>query len=179
MTPLNRVILYCLVVFAVAASCDGPGCGATPPEVKNVAGAAFASETTVTYRDGKTRLGVFFDEQHRRALTWDELPAPWVVAIVAAEDGRFWSHNGVDPESVARAAKENVEAGEVVSGGSTLTQQTAKNLFDRPDRSLGSKWEELDYALHLEKTYTKREILTFYANGFHVTGNGTGIAIAA
>jgi len=139
----------------------------------------FASETTVTWNDGTTPIGVFFDQEHRRAVTWDELPSPWIVSIVASEDGHFWSHIGVDPEHVARAARDDLKAGEVVSGGSTITQQTAKNLFDRADRSLGSKVEELDYALRLEKMYTKREILTFYANQFYVTGNALGIGIAA
>jgi membrane peptidoglycan carboxypeptidase len=168
--------------FLVLTSCTGcPGFGASPPEMQreNLETAVFASESTVTYRDGKTPIGVFFDQEHRRAVGWDELPPGWVVSIVASEDGNFWSHLGVDPQHIARAARDDLEAGSVVSGGSTITQQTAKNLFDRPDRTLGSKFEELDQALQLEKLYTKREILTFYANLFYVTGNGLGIGIAA
>ena len=61
----------------------------------------------------------------------------------------------------------------------TLTQQTAKNLFNRPDRSFRSKLEEAVNALRLEYYYSKEEILEFYANQFHVTGNGRGIGIAA
>ena len=103
----------------------------------------------------------------------------WVIAIVAAEDGTYWRHSGVSTKHIARAARDNVEAGTVVSGGSTLTQQLAKNLFDRPGRTLEAKWEELDYALHLEKVFDKGDLLTFYANLFHVTGNGSGIGVAA
>jgi penicillin-binding protein 1A len=181
MPPLTRTTLCWLVPLLLVSCIDTPGCGSTPPEMARevVEAAVFSSESTVTYSDGQTPIGVFFEEEHRQPVSWDDLPPAWMVAIVAAEDGRFWTHSGVDPESVARAARDNAQAGTVVSGGSTLTQQTAKNLFDRPDRSLESKLAELDYALHLEKAYNKREILTFYANLFHVTGNGTGLGIAA
>src|SRR4051812_45579522 len=84
-------------------SCSGcPGFGPNPPEMERekIENEVFASETTVTWNDGSTPIGVFFDQEHRRAVTWDELPAPWIVAIVASEDGHFWSHIGVDPEHV-------------------------------------------------------------------------------
>jgi penicillin-binding protein 1A len=169
------------VLTGLACGWQPPGCGDAPEGMDRatIEGEVYASDTRITYRDGETPIGALFEEEHRLAVDWDELPVAWVVGIVAAEDGRFWSHSGVDPKHIARATRENVAAGGVVSGGSTLTQQTAKNLFDRADRSLEAKWEELDYALHLEKTYSKREILTFYANQFHVTGNGAGIGIAA
>ncbi len=138
-----------------------------------------AQESPVLYRDGRTRLGVFFDQEHRSYLSFAELPRDYVNAIVAAEDGNFWQHPGVDPKHIFRAAWQNLNAGKVVAGGSTLTQQTAKNLFYRPDRSLRSKWGELVNALRLEAHYSKEEILEFYANQFHVSANGRGLAIAA
>lgn len=141
--------------------------------------AIVADESPVTYRDGATRLGVFFEDEHRAFVPFDELPQPWVAAIVAAEDARFWSHPGIDALGIARAMVHNVWAGQVVAGGSTLTQQTAKNLFYRPDRSLRSKTDEALNALRLERHYSKRDILGFYANQFHVTGNGRGLGIAA
>ena len=67
----------------------------------------------------------------------------------------------------------------MVAGGSTLTQQTAKNLYYRPDRSLKSKWTELLNALRLEARYSKEEIIEFYANQFHVSSNGRGLGIGA
>lgn len=141
--------------------------------------AVIAQESPVYYRDGVTRIGVFFDTEHRQYVGPDELPLEWMVAIVAAEDARFWTHPGVDWRGLLRAVRDNLSAGRVVAGGSTLTQQTAKNLFYRPDRSLRSKGVELVNALRLEAHYDKRAILTFYANQFHVTGNGRGLAIAA
>lgn len=138
-----------------------------------------AQESPVLYADGETPVGVFFAQEHRSYVAWEDIPAAWVDAIVAAEDQRYFEHPGVDPKGIARAMWANVQAGSVVAGGSSLTQQTAKNLYYRPDRSLRSKWEELVNALRLEAHYSKEEILEFYANQFHVSANGRGLGIAA
>ncbi|MEO0604296.1 MAG: transglycosylase domain-containing protein, partial [Myxococcota bacterium] len=169
------------LVLGVACMGRVPGCGSTPEALErdNVLSVVGLQDTLVTYADGETPLGALFEEEHRYSVAWEDLPEAWVVAIVAAEDGRFWSHGGVDATHVARAARDNLSAGGVVAGGSTLTQQTAKNLFERQSRSLGAKFEELDQALHLEGEFDKHEILTFYANLFHVTGNGEGLGVAA
>ena len=141
--------------------------------------AVIAQESPVLYRDGRTPVGVFFAQEHRQYVPEDQLPRHWVDAIVAAEDKRFFEHRGVDPEGLTRAMLQNLRARRVVAGGSTLTQQTAKNLYYRPDRSLRSKWEEMVNALRLEHHYSKRQILEFYANQFHVSANGRGLGIAA
>lgn len=138
-----------------------------------------AQESPVYYRDGTTRVGVFFESEHRQFVPFDELPVAYVTAIVAAEDGTYWTHPGVSWKHVIRAFRDNLLAGDLVAGGSTLTQQTAKNLFYRPDRSLRAKLGELVNALKLEAHFEKTEILEFYANQFHVTGNGRGLGIAA
>lgn len=138
-----------------------------------------ANETPVTYRDGVTRLGVFFSDEHRTFVSYEELPTAYVASIVAAEDGAFWSHPGFSIKHIVRAMVQNLKAGRLVAGGSTLTQQTAKNLYYRPDRSLKSKLEEAVNALRLEHHFEKRQILEFYANQFHVYGNGRGLGIAA
>ena len=136
-----------------------------------------AQESPVLFSDGETRIGVFFAREHRTYVPFDEIPSAWVTAIVAAEDQRFWDHHGVDPFGIARAMLANIRAGRMVAGGSTLTQQTAKHY--PADRSLGSKWVELLNAMRLESHYTKKEILEFYANQFHVSSNGRGLGIAA
>ena len=138
-----------------------------------------AQESPVYYRDGTTRIGVFFADEHRTYVPFAELPKTYVTAIVAAEDGTFWTHHGVEPKHIARAIWQNLTSGDLVAGGSTLTQQTAKNIYYRPDRSLKSKGTELVNALRLEAHYTKPDILEFYANQFHVSGNGRGLGIAA
>lgn len=141
--------------------------------------ASLASETTVYADDGKTALGSFFDATHRRYVPHDEMPPELIEAIVAAEDSRFFKHKGVDPLGIARALAGNIKAGRVVAGGSTLTQQTAKNLFGRTDRTYKAKWREFKDAVQLERHFSKKEILEFYLNQFHVAGNGRGVGIAA
>jgi membrane peptidoglycan carboxypeptidase len=141
--------------------------------------AVIAQETPVLFNDGVTPVGVFFTQEHRQTVDFDELPQAYVMGLVAAEDGRFWYHAGINPKGIARAMRDNFAAGTVVAGGSTLTQQTAKNIYYRPDRSAKAKLVELLNALRLEAHYDKAEILEFYANQFHVTGNGRGLGIAA
>lgn len=154
---------------------DEPGEHVSPEAIQ----AIIAQESPVLFSDGVTPIGVFFAEEHRIYVPEEDIPEDWVNAIVAAEDQRFFSHPGFDWRGITRAMIQNIKAGRVVAGGSTLTQQTAKNLYYRPDRSLRSKWEELVNALRLEAHYDKRKILEFYANQFHVSANGRGLAIAA
>ena len=113
------------------------------------------------------------------AVVLDDLPPLVWQALVSAEDRRYFLHRGVDFQGIARAMVVNLQAGELRQGGSTLTQQTAKNIYYRPDRSLKSKLTEALYALRLEAHYSKSDILEFYVNQFHVAGNGRGIGIAA
>ena len=138
-----------------------------------------AIESPVYYRDGVNRIGVFFEQAHRQYVPFSRIPADFVHAIVAAEDSSFFQHYGIDFSGIARAAIANLKARRVVQGGSTITQQTAKNLFKRKDRSLVSKFQELVYALRLEYHYEKEDILEFYANQFFVSGNGRGLGMAA
>ena len=136
-------------------------------------------ESPVYYSDGVSPLGVFFADAHRQYVSYDEIPINFVNALVAAEDNRFFSHFGFDVIGIMRAAMKNIEARRVVQGGSTLTQQTAKNLFKRKNRSLEEKLKELLFALRLEYHYSKEQIFEFYANQFYVSGNGLGLGVAA
>lgn len=138
-----------------------------------------AIESPVLYRDGQTKIGVFFQEAHRQYLSFEEIPKDFINAIVAAEDNTFFTHRGIDFAGISRALISNIKAGRVVQGGSTITQQTAKNLFKRKDRSIVSKMKELLYALRLEHHYPKEKILEFYCNQFYVSGNGHGLGVAA
>ena len=136
-------------------------------------------ESPVYYSDGQNKIGVFFQEAHRQYIQYEEIPKDFVNAIVAAEDNNFFDHFGVDIPGVLRAMLVNIRAGKIIQGGSTITQQTAKNLFKRKDRSLKSKLAELLYALRLEYHYPKEKIMEFYANQFYVSGNGHGLGVAA
>lgn len=152
-----------------------PGQEIAPDNIQRILG----KETPVLYNDGKTRLGVFFDEAHRQYVKFDEIPKDFVNALISSEDNNFFHHYGFDPLAIIRAAVKNYQVGKVVQGGSTLTQQTAKNLFRRSDRSYKAKIKELLYALRLEYYFSKEKIFEFYANQFYVSGNGHGLGVAA
>jgi membrane peptidoglycan carboxypeptidase len=137
------------------------------------------SESPVYYDDGETVLGVFFDKTHRRYIEYKSIPPYFVKALVATEDRTFFTHPGFDLKAVARAMIANYRAGRIAQGGSTLTQQTAKNIFTREKRSYQAKLKELMEALLLERQYSKEEILEMYINQFFVTGIGRGLRIAA
>lgn len=136
-------------------------------------------ESPVYYADGRSKIGVFFRDNHRQYVSYHRLPGTFVKGLVAAEDNDFFNHFGVDPAGFARAVLANIRAGRIVQGGSTISQQTAKNLFHRQGRSLKAKLHELLYALRLEYHYPKEKILEFYANQFYVSGNGRGLGVAA
>ncbi|MDA3970683.1 MAG: transglycosylase domain-containing protein [Desulfobulbaceae bacterium] len=138
-----------------------------------------AMESPVFYNDGTAKIGVFFQESHRQYVPYGRIPKFFVNAIVSSEDNKFFSHFGIDVLGITRAVLVNIKAGRWVQGGSTITQQTAKNLFKRKGRSLGEKLKELLYALRLEYHYPKEKILEFYANQFYVSGNGRGLGVAA
>ena len=107
------------------------------------------------------------------------LPPHLIQAVLAVEDRRFFSHFGVDPIGLARAAWVNYRSGRTVQGGSTLTQQLAKNLFLTPERSLKRKAQEAILALWLEWKYEKHEILTAYLNRVYLGAGTYGVDAAA
>jgi len=121
----------------------------------------------------------------RRGLTQGDrvdvsrLPSYVPNAFIAIEDRRFRSHLGIDPIGLVRAAYENMHAGYVRQGGSTLTQQLAKNLFLSPSRTFERKMQEAMLALYLESRYSKDQILTLYLNRVYFGAGVYGIEAAA
>jgi penicillin-binding protein 1A len=109
----------------------------------------------------------------------DVLPPYLVQAVLATEDRRFYSHFGIDPLGLVRATFRNASAGTVVEGGSTITQQLAKNLFLRPDRTVTRKLEEVVYAVWLEQRFSKQEILELYLNRVYFGGGTYGVEAAS
>jgi penicillin-binding protein 1A len=107
------------------------------------------------------------------------LPAYVPDAFIAIEDRRFRDHVGIDPVGLMRAAYENIMMGHVVQGGSTLTQQLAKNLFLEPNRTFSRKLQEATLALYLEYRYSKDQILTLYLNRVYFGAGVYGIDAAA
>ena len=115
----------------------------------------------------------------RDYMPLDLLPRRVSDAVVATEDRRFYDHWGLDPAGVVRAAFANLRAGRFEQGGSTLTQQLAKNLFLTPERTLARKVEELVLAFWLELRLSKSDILELYLNRVYFGGGAYGIEAAA
>ncbi len=137
------------------------------------------SESPVYYDDEETPIGVFFDKTHRKYIHYSDIPKVYIKALIASEDGNFFHHPGFELKAILRAFIANLKAGRVIQGGSTITQQTAKNIFKREKRTYIAKLKELMQALLLERRYSKEEILEMYVNQFFVTGFGKGLRIAS
>jgi penicillin-binding protein 1A len=108
-----------------------------------------------------------------------DLPPYLPKAFIAIEDRRFYSHHGIDPWGILRAALTNVLRRGVSQGGSTLTQQLAKNLFLTQERTLQRKLQEVELALWLERKYSKAEILELYLNRVYFGSGAYGVEAAA
>lgn len=108
-----------------------------------------------------------------------DLPAHVANAVIASEDRRFYSHFGIDLWGLGRAFWVNMQEGRVVQGGSTITQQLAKNLFLKPERTMVRKFQEALLALYLESSLSKEEILSLYLNKVYFGAGADGIDEAA
>lgn len=113
------------------------------------------------------------ERERRKLVSIAEVPKHLANAVLAAEDGRFYSHYGVDPRGILRAVYTNLRAGGIRQGGSTLTQQLAKNYFLTPDRTFRRKLRELFISLAIEWRYEKDEILEIYLNEIYFGQKGT------
>jgi penicillin-binding protein 1A len=119
--------------------------------------------------------GSFFGDEVRIG----ELPRYVPEAVIAIEDRRFHQHFGIDPVGLVRAFVANYQAGRVVQGGSTITQQLAKNLFLEPERTYERKFQEAVLALWLENRYSKDEILQLYLNRTYFGAGAIGVEKAS
>ena len=137
------------------------------------------SSPRVTSREGIPLLAaVADDDQWRRPVTLEAIDPRLIAATIAVEDERFHRHTGVDPPAILRAVGQNIFAGKIVSGASTITMQLCRLLEPRP-RTFRSKAIEAFRALELERVLTKEEILTEYLNRAPYGGNLVGVEAAA
>jgi len=115
----------------------------------------------------------------REQLTLDEIPKPMVQAFLAAEDRRFYQHNGVDYQGIVRAVVANLRSRDVVEGGSTITQQLARILFLNQERSFLRKLREMRLSQKIEEKLTKNQILERYLNLVYLGSGAYGVGDAA
>lgn len=127
--------------------------------------------------DGK--LIARFGLQKRMLVNLDEIPEHVKEAFIAVEDKRFFEHSGIDFIGILRALVENIKSGEVVAGGSTITQQVTKNLILTPERTLTRKIKEAILAYRIEKNLTKQEILYLYLNHIYLADGTYGVEAAS
>ena len=186
----DRFRLIGLGKFAVEVACEGLNVG--------IVGLIFAlALAQPAFRDTsdedwlkRTDLAVTFLDRygaevgrrgikHDDAIPFDELPDHFIKAVLATEDRRFFSHFGIDVIGTLRALTVNAHAGGVVQGGSSITQQLAKNVFLTNERSISRKIKEAYLALWLEHHLTKKQILGLYLDRAYMGGGAFGVQAAA
>ena len=139
---------------------------------------ALAQRSTMYASDGSF-MTLLVGEQNRESISLDEMPQPVIAAILAMEDNDFYEHDGVNYRAVFRALAQNISAGGIEQGGSTITQQLVKNALLSSDQSFDRKKTEAFYALRLEQQFTKDEILERYLNTVYFGQGAYGIKGAA
>jgi penicillin-binding protein 1A len=167
---MPRLTAGVLAIALVAGACtvepiEDPGIGA-------------GSLTSTVYAADGSVLTEWHAGEDRVLASYDAFPKHLVDAIVAIEDRRFWIHNGVDVRAVARAVGADIDAGAVVEGGSTITQQYIKNTVVGDDVTLQRKATEMTMAISLEESLSKTEIFERYANTVFFGESAYGVAAA-
>ena len=149
----------------------------TLPPTGDLMTASRRPSVTLLASDGS--LIATFGDLFGEPLPVKALPPYLPEALIATEDRRFYQHFGVDPVGLARAIYVNLRAGHAVQGGSTLTQQLAKNLFLTPERTMSRKFQEVLLAFWLEHKFTKEQLLEIYLNRVYFGAGTYGIDAAA
>ena len=129
-----------------------------------------------------TRSGALISqigEQRRVPVSYDEIPQLVREAFLAAEDDRFFRHGGIDYFSMLRSMYVDLTTGDYAQGGSTITMQTARNMFLTRDKTIGRKLQEIFVTLRMERDFTKQEILETYLNVIFFGQRAYGVAAAA
>jgi penicillin-binding protein 1A len=147
------------------------------PEVADLGAVTRKPAVTLIAADGT--LLASYGDVYGDAVTVRDLPPHLPQAVLAVEDRRFYGHFGIDPIGLARAMVANARAGRIVEGGSTITQQLAKNLFLSPERTIKRKVQEMLLAFWLEHKFNKDQILSLYLNRVYLGAGTYGVDAAA
>jgi penicillin-binding protein 1A len=170
-------VIGLLLVFAGAAV-TGVATFGSSCDLNSLQQVEIGSNTFI-YAADNSRLGVIPAERNRQPVPLRRI-SPWMPkATVAIEDRRFYQHNGIDAEGIARAVWKNVSAGQVVEGGSTITQQLVRNLYIGRERTVERKLKEACLALKLDNAWAKNRILATYMNQVYYGNLAYGIEAAA
>jgi len=149
----------------------------TLPDITTLADVKKTPSIIIKSEDGKV-VGTYGDI-YGNYIPYSRLPVNLINAVVATEDRNFFHHHGIDPWGLLRAGVTDIRAHHLVQGGSTITQQVAKNIFLSPERTLKRKIQEVLLALELERRYSKQEILTIYLNRVYMGAGNYGVDSAS
>ncbi len=147
------------------------------PSVQSVEGYRPSISTKIYDRNNRVVGEIYLEK--RTVVPYREIPPAVVNAFLAAEDAKFFSHKGVDFGAIARAAVKDILRLGFAQGGSTITQQTVKNLFLTPEKSVRRKVKEMILAYRIERKLTKEEILFLYLNQIYLGDGAYGVEAAA
>ncbi len=152
---------------------------ATPqvPEIDSLKNVKLQTPMRIFTADGKL-IGEFGDVR-REPVEFEQIPESFINALISTEDQRFYEHSGVDVKGLLRVLKVAATTGEFSEGASTLTMQTARNMFLTRDQRLKRKLIEMFLAVHMERELSKQEILELYTNKVHFSHRAYGLAAAA
>lgn len=158
------------------------------PQVEQIATSSSSTAATLELNPVKERSSMFASDgsfltylasENSEPVSLDDIPQPVIDAVLAMEDADFYQHDGVNFRAIFRALVENINAGGIEQGGSTITQQLVKLTFLNADQNFDRKSTEAFYALRLEEEYTKDEILERYLNTVYFGANSYGVRAAA
>jgi membrane peptidoglycan carboxypeptidase len=173
------VVLALLIMVGLAADAYAQSFFDSLPSINGLDSAAFAGDTIITDKRGVILADVGDHGDHRLAVKLNQIAPVVIQATVAIEDRGFYSNPGFDVSAIARAAYDNLKAGHIVSGASTITQQLAKQQFLTPDQSVTRKLRELALAYELSQAYSKDQIMELYLNKSFYGSQSYGIEAAA
>lgn len=136
-------------------------------------------KSSIVIQDYKGQFLASYGDVYTEYVKYDDIPQSLIDAVIATEDRRFFEHWGIDLRGLARAIFVNLAKGRLAQGGSTITQQLAKNVFLKPDRNLKRKIQEAMLAIWMEQHYSKKQIMEMYLNRVYLGGGVYGIDGAA
>jgi penicillin-binding protein 1A len=166
-----------VIVIVLLLTCAAVVYGATLPKDMRQK-LEKVQRASVVYDRHKQLIGNLFYSR-RIWVDFKAIPKVLCQAVVATEDSRFYAHNGVDLQGIARAVYHNLLPGGAMEGGSTITQQLAKIALLSSERTLARKVRDMTLALQIEQTYTKDEILTMYLNSVYLGHGNIGVEAAS
>ncbi|HPF45520.1 MAG TPA: biosynthetic peptidoglycan transglycosylase, partial [Emcibacteraceae bacterium] len=137
------------------------------------------SQSTIMVMDRNGEVVSTYGDVFGEWLDYEEIPPALIEAVIATEDRRFFDHKGIDVRGLGRAVMNNLMAGSMVEGGSTISQQLAKNLYLNSNRTFKRKVQELLLSFMLEMKLDKQDIMTIYLNRVYFGSGAYGIDAAA